>query len=50
MVCGHQVGLIRPDVITELLKYPEVFFVRDADGPLEVNKIQLAAPENVPIW
>jgi hypothetical protein len=24
-----QVGLIRPDVMSELMKYPEVFFIRD---------------------
>lgn len=29
IVCGQQVGLIRPDVMKELLKFPEVFFIRD---------------------
>lgn len=29
IVCGQQVGLIRPDVMGELMKYPEVFFIRD---------------------
>ncbi|CAG9802872.1 unnamed protein product [Chironomus riparius] len=29
VVNGYQVGLIRPDVFNELLKYPEVFFIRD---------------------
>jgi Domain of unknown function (DUF4743) len=29
IVCGQQVGLIRSDVIGELIKYPEVFFIRD---------------------
>lgn len=32
-----QVGLIRPDVFKELLKYPEVFFIKDVrEGDSEV--------------
>ncbi|KAJ1522045.1 hypothetical protein ONE63_002362 [Megalurothrips usitatus] len=28
VVEGHQVGLVRPDIMVELLRYPEVFIVR----------------------
>lgn len=29
IVCNKQVGLIRPDVIVEIMKYPEAFLIRD---------------------
>lgn len=29
IVGGQQVGLIRPDVMVELMKYPQVFFIHD---------------------
>lgn len=44
IVCGQQVGLIRPDVMSELMKYPEVFFIRDvakSDNSLEVCLLAL---------
>lgn len=31
VVDGLQVGVIRPDVLKELFKYPEVFVIRDKD-------------------
>lgn len=37
VVQNMQVGLIRPDVFKELLKYPEVFFIKDVrEGDSEV--------------
>lgn len=42
VVCGQQVGLIRPDVMGELMKYPEVFFIRDVpkgDKVFEVRPV-----------
>lgn len=37
VVQNNQVGLIRPDVFKELLKYPEVFFIKDVrEGDSEV--------------
>lgn len=32
IVDGEQVGVIRPDVLKQLLKYPEVFCIRDKEN------------------
>lgn len=32
IVDGEQVGVIRPDVLKQLFKYPEVFCIRDNDN------------------
>lgn len=46
-MCGQQVGLIRPDVMNELMKYPEVFFIHDV--PTNDKKFEVCLTTQVPV-
>lgn len=38
VICGQQVGLVLPEILLELVKYPEVFFIHDVpNDDFEVN-------------
>lgn len=37
IICGQQVGFIRPEILKELLNFPEVFFVHDVPKNSELE-------------